>query len=130
MVAAREQNTPTPSIQELSHILNRMQVVDLSLLLYTNMPHWRTNPNLYIVEDAHNYAQNGNFIQTLILPEHCGSHVDAPPHVHPDKAHQTIETFPVNALMGVAKKIDLSQENYAPGDLVPLNKVKELMEAS
>src|SRR5438105_1330086 len=127
MASTEEHTILVPSIQNLLTILNRMHIVDLSLLLYTNMPHWPTNPDLFIVEDARNYAQHGSFAQTLLLPEHSGCHVDAPAHQHPDNAQQTIDTFPVNALMGVAKKIDLSQENYAPGDLVPLSKVKEFM---
>jgi arylformamidase len=127
MVSTGEQNSFMSSLQDLSTLLKRMHIVDLSPLLYTNMPHWPTNPDLLIVEDARNYAQHGSFAQTLILPEHSGCHVDAPPHQHPDRAQQTIDTFPVTALMGVAKKLDLSQESYAPGDLVPLSKVKELL---
>ena len=136
MASFREQKDPTASIQELSLFLNSMHVVDLSPLLYTNMPHWHRHPDVFIVEDARNFAQNGYFLQTIILPEHDGCHVDAPAHAHPDKAHQTIDTFPVNALMGVAKKIDLTQDShdksgsYAPGDLVPLSKVKEIMDKS
>jgi arylformamidase len=116
------------SIQELSNLLSNMEVVDLSPLFYTNMPHWPTHPDVMIVEDARNHAQNGYFLQTLILPEHSGSHVDAPPHVHQEMANQTIETFPITTLMGTAKKIDLSQEDYAPGELVPFSKVREVMD--
>jgi len=47
--------------------------------------------------------------------------------VLPDKADQTIDIFPANSLFGVAKKIDLSQEHYLPGDLAPLSKVEEVM---
>jgi len=117
-----------PSLQDLSAILKEMQIIDLSPLLYTNMPRWPSNPDVLIVEDARNYAQHGSFAQTLILPEHSGCHVDAPPHQHPDLAQQTIDTFPVNTLMGTAKKLDLSAEHYSPGDLVPLSKVKEVLE--
>jgi arylformamidase len=118
------------AIQELAKLLGSMKVVDLSPLLYTNMPGWHTHPEVAIVEDARNYAQSGYFLQTLILPEHCGSHVDAPAHVLPNQADQTIEIFPVNALFGIAKKIDLSRDNFAPGELVPLGKVKETLDAA
>ena len=115
------------SIQALAQLLGRMHVVDLSPIFYTNMPGWHSHPNVMIVEDARNFAQNGYFLQTLLLPEHSGCHVDAPAHVLPDKTDQTIDIFPANALCGVTKKIDLTQENYAPGDLVPLSKVEEVM---
>ncbi|WP_201390821.1 cyclase family protein [Ktedonobacter sp. SOSP1-85] len=116
------------SIQALAQVLNSMQVVDLSPTFSTNMPGWHAHPNVMIVEDARNFAQNGYFLQTIILPEHSGSHVDAPAHTLPDKAEQTIDIFPANALFGPAKKIDLTQENYAPGDLVPLRKVEEVLQ--
>ena len=114
------------SIQELALLLSSMSVVDLSPIFSTNMPGWHSHPNVMIVDDARNFEQNGYFLQTILLPEHSGCHVDAPAHVLPDKADQTIDIFPANTLFGVAKKIDLSQENYAPGDLVPLNKVQEV----
>jgi kynurenine formamidase len=53
--------------------------------------------------------------------------VDAPAHVLPDKADQTIEIFPPNSLFGIAKKIDIAKEEYAPGTLVPLSKVQEVL---
>lgn len=118
------------SIQELSGLLNSMEAVDLSPLLYSNMPHWHTHPDVAIVGDSRNFSQNGYFLQTLILPEHSGCHVDAPAHVLPHKADQTMDIFPATALMGVAKKIDLSQENYDPGELVPLSKVQEILKKS
>lgn len=115
------------SIQMLAQLLSSMHVVDLSPTFYTNMPGWHSHPNVMIVEDARNFAQNGYFLQTLFLPEHSGCHVDVPAHILPDKADQTIDIFPANALCGIAKKIDLSQENYAPGDLASLSKVEEVM---
>lgn len=116
------------SVQELATMLLSMDVIDLSPLFYTNMPHWQSHPDVMIVEDSRNFKQNGYFLQTLVLPEHSGCHVDAPAHVLPDKPEQTIETFPPNMLMGIAKKVDLSQESYAPGELVPLSKVQEIMQ--
>lgn len=115
------------SIQTLAHLLSTLHVVDLSPTFSTNMPGWHSHPDVMIVEDARNFAQNGYFLQMLLLPEHSGCHVDAPAHVLPEKADQTIDVFPVNSLCGLAKKIDLSQANYAPGDLVPLSKVEEVM---
>ena len=92
------------SIQALAQLLSSMRVVDLSPTFYTNMPGWHSHPNVMIVEDARNFAQNGYFLQTIFLPEHSGCHVDAPAHVLPDKAEQTIDIFPANALCGIAKR--------------------------
>ena len=76
------------SVQELATMLLSMDVIDLSPLLYTNMPHWQSHPDVMIVEDSRNFKQNGYFLQTLVLPEHSGCHVDAPAHVLPDKPEQ------------------------------------------
>jgi kynurenine formamidase len=48
MASAREQKDPTASIQELAQFLNSMHVIDLSPLLYTNMPHWHRHPDVFI----------------------------------------------------------------------------------
>lgn len=116
------------AIQDLATLLNTMEVVDLSPLFYTNMPAWHSHPNVQIIEDARNFKQNGYFLQSIILPEHSGCHVDAPAHVSPDLSDQTIDIFPANALFGIAKKIDLSQENYQPGELAPLSRVQEVIQ--
>lgn len=118
------------SLQDLAQLVGNMEIVDLSPLFYTNMPGWPTHPDVAIVEDARTQDQHGYFLQTLILPEHSGSHVDAPPHNHPHMSDQTIENIPISTFMGVAKKVDLSRENYAPGELVPFSKVKEIMDNS
>jgi kynurenine formamidase len=115
------------SIHELATLLNNLEIVDLSPLFHTNMPGWHTHPEVAIIEDSRSYAHSGYFLQTLILPEHSGSHVDAPAHVLPDKADQTIEKVAPTSLFGIAKKIDLAQEQYAPGELVPLSKVQEVL---
>ncbi|HEY4387499.1 MAG TPA: cyclase family protein [Ktedonobacteraceae bacterium] len=118
------------SVQELADLFNTMEVVDLSPLFYTNMPLWHSHPDVAIIDDARTIERNGYFLQTLILPEHSGSHVDAPPHNHPHLIDETIENIPLTTLMGVAKKIDLSQENYAPGELVPFSKIQQKMKES
>jgi arylformamidase len=117
-------------VQELASLLLNMEVIDLSPVLATNMPRWPSHPDLAIIEDARNFAQHDYFLQTVVLPEHIGCHVDAPAHVLPQKPEQTIDIFPVDMLMGIAKKIDLSHEPYAPGEVVPLSKVEEIMQRS
>ncbi len=53
MASVREYKDPTASIQELSQFLNDVHAVDLSPLLYTNMPHWHTHSDVFIVESDH-----------------------------------------------------------------------------
>jgi kynurenine formamidase len=101
--------------------LGRLSVVDLSPTLYTNMQQWATHPDVAIVPNARNFKQDNYFLQTLVMPEHSGSHVDAPAHVLPDRANETIDTFAPTVLWGPAKKVDLSDKKWLPGDLVSVD---------
>jgi kynurenine formamidase len=100
--------------------LGRLRVVDLSPTLYQNMQQWATHPDVSIVPNARNFKQDNYFLQTLVMPEHSGSHVDAPAHVLPDHANETIDTFAPTCLWGPAKKVDMSDQKWLPGDLLSL----------
>jgi kynurenine formamidase len=111
----------TGAVGDFISALGRLRVVDLSPTLYTNMPQWFTHPDVAIVPDARNFQQDQYFLQTLVLPEHSGCHVDAPAHVLQDHASETIDTLPPTVLWGPAKKLDLSDEHWKPGDLLGLD---------
>jgi kynurenine formamidase len=108
----------TCSAADLAAMFARCDVIDLAPLLFTNMPRWSTHPDLAIIHDSRNFEQNGYFLQTLVLPEHVGCHVDAPAHVHRALADKTIDTFAPDCVMGPAKKVDVSGLDLKPGDLL------------
>ena len=105
---------------DLARMMARCEVVDLAPLLVPNMVKWPTHPDLAIIDDARSHAEHGYFLQTLIIPEHVGCHVDAPSHAHASLPHKTIETFAADCLMGPAKKVDVSGLDLQPGDLLTL----------
>lgn len=118
--------TTGDEIAQLATLLARCDVVDLAPLLFTNMPRWSTHPDLAIIDDSRNFAQNGYFLQTLILPEHVGCHVDVPAHYDPANSEKTMDTFPPDCVMGLAKKVDASRLGLGPGELLTLAQFEEL----
>ena len=120
----------TCSAADLASMLSRCDVIDLAPLLFTNMPRWSTHPDLAIIHDARNFAQNGYFLQTLVLPEHVGCHVDAPAHFHEALAGKTIDTFAPDCVMGPAKKVDVSGLDLKPGDLLTVSQFERAAERS
>jgi kynurenine formamidase len=109
----------------LEALIALCDVVDLSPLLYTNMPRWHTHPDFAIIDDSRNFEQNGYFLQTLVLPEHIGCHVDVPAHFHRSMPEKTIDAFCPDCVMGPAKKVDVSQLELGPGELLTLAQFEE-----
>jgi len=118
-----------PRVKELAGLIAGCEVVDLAPLLFPNMPRWSTHPDLAIIDDSRNFAQNGYFLQTLVLPEHVGCHVDVPAHYLQSMSGKTMETFAPDCVMGPAKKIDVSGLGLAPGALLTLAEFQEVAEA-
>jgi arylformamidase len=105
---------------DLAGMMARCEIIDLAPLLVPNMPRWPTHPDLAIIDDARSHDEHGYFLQTLIIPEHVGCHVDAPAHAHKALAHKTMETFSAGCIMGPAKKVDVSDLALEPGALLTL----------
>ncbi len=80
------------------------------------MPRWGSHPPV-VVCPAINHEHDGYYCQTLNIPEHTGSHVDAPAHIHPRLMSETIDAMPVRALFAPAKVFDLRPLDLGPGDL-------------
>ena len=120
----------TRSAADLASMLARCDVIDLAPVLFTNMPRWSTHPDLAIIDNARNFEQNGYFLQTLVLPEHVGCHVDAPAHFHQALAAKTIDTFAPGCVMGPAKKVDVSGLDLKPGDLLTVAQFQRAAERS
>lgn len=109
----------------LASLIAACDVVDLAPELFTNMPRWWSHPDLQIVPDSRNFKQNGYFIQTLILPEHVGCHVDVPIHNHPSMSDRTVDAYAADCVMGPAKKVDVADLELRPGELLTLGQFNE-----
>lgn len=95
--------------------LRSLQAYDVSPTVRTNMPHWPSHPTAAIVDDARTIASDHHFIQVLILPEHAGSHVDAPAHIQSSMPEWTIDRYAADHLVRPFKKYDLTGLDPQPG---------------
>jgi kynurenine formamidase len=108
-------------IETLAASLAALDVVDLSPTLRANMPRFTTHPELQIAEHARTIEENGYRLQTLVLPEHVGAHVDAPAHVVAERPEATVDTLPPTALWGRAVCVDVSGREWQPGELLSVD---------
>ena len=108
------------SAADVAAMMAGCEVIDLAPVLTPNMVKWPSHPDLAIIDDARTHEADGYFLQTLIIPEHVGCHVDAPSHAHRNLMHKTIEKFPADCIMGPAKKVDVSDLDLQPGDSLSL----------
>jgi len=108
------------SAADVAAMMASCEVIDLASVLTPNMVKWPTHPDLAIIDDARSHDEHGYFLQTLIIPEHVGCHVDAPSHAHRNLMHKTIDRFPADCIMGPAKKVDVSDLDLQPGDSLSL----------
>jgi arylformamidase len=115
---------------QLAAVLGGFDVVDLAPVVRPHMPGWPSHPPVEVVADARTFDRDGYYLQVLVLPEHSGCHVDAPAHSHRHLADQTMDVFPADCLLGVAKKIDAGGEGLRPGDELSLRLFRELAEAA
>jgi arylformamidase len=111
-------------IQQFLSLFSSLSVYDISPLFQHNMPGWPSHDKLGILTEARNFAQNGYYAQTLVMPEHTGSHVDAPRHNFKELA--AIDEYPVDYLIGPYKKYNLSSYDPQPGEPISLKIIKEV----
>jgi kynurenine formamidase len=120
-MASRPESAVSGTVDELVNVLHGFRAVDLTPTLYSNMPQWSTHPDVHFVSDARNFAQHGYYCQTLVMPEHSGCHVDVPAHALPDHPDETVDAFEATVLWGPAKKVDVSDRAWGPGELLELD---------
>lgn len=102
-------------LSALLQTLDKMKVVDLSPMLERGMPRWPTHPHT-IIDPTVVHEHDGYFSQTLNMAEHTGAHVDAPAHTVPSRMQATMETVPVDYLIGRAIVYHVDHLNLGPGD--------------
>jgi arylformamidase len=112
-------------LQRLDDVLKLGSFIDLSPTIESGMPRWVSHPPI-IVNATINHEHDGYYCQTLNIPEHTGSHVDAPAHAHPGLMYQTIDAMPVQTLLAPAKVFDLRPLALAPGQIVEAGMLAEV----
>jgi kynurenine formamidase len=114
-------STTTDAIAALAATIESFDVVDLSPTIRSDMPRFSAHPDAQILEKVRTIEQDGYFLQTLVLPEHVGAHMDAPAHIHADRADATVDTVSPTALWGRAVSVDLSARDWEAGELCGLD---------
>ncbi|MEA1853963.1 cyclase family protein [Cytobacillus sp. FSL W7-1323] len=94
-----------------------MKVVDLSVVLYDGLVSFPSHPKVVFMDHVtHDFSKpryqapcEGYASKTIIMSDHSGTHMDAPYHFFKDG--WTIEQIPVEATMGNAVLVDVSQKS-------------------
>jgi kynurenine formamidase len=110
-------SSPIDLLAELEHLFSGARVVDLSAVLEEGAPIWPTHPPL-IIHKTITHERNGYFTNSIFMPEHIGTHCDAPAHAVPELADATIEKFPIDQMIGPACVVDVSDRNLEAGEML------------
>ncbi len=96
------------SMPLMSHAINEPTIMDLTHPLNSHTICWPTEKGFDLKKIFYGITSNGFFYSAfkLSLPEHCGTHVDAPRHFIRDG--KTIDQIPPQQLVGNAVVIDVS----------------------
>jgi kynurenine formamidase len=89
---------------DLSALLAPDRLVDLTQPLGPSTVLWPGSTPFGAVVDA-DYDTHGGYARTLTLPEHSGTHLDAPAHFH--RGGPTTEAIPLSELVLPAVKLDV-----------------------
>lgn len=116
--------TGPEAVEHLAALVGGCELIDLSPVIEPNMPRWPTHPDVEVIRDARTLHEHGYFAQTLVLPEHSGCHVDAPAHLG---LGATVDELALDALIGTAKKIDVTGERLAPGAVLSYRRYQTLL---
>ncbi|MEV7965378.1 cyclase family protein [Sphaerisporangium sp. NPDC088356] len=82
-----------------------MQLIDLSLPIESDMPHFDGTPPVYVAH-SHRLPEAGFRMCTVVLGNHAGTHLDAPAHFLTNG--RTVDEVPLERCVGDATVIDLS----------------------
>ena len=104
-------------ISEFETLLNRFDVVDLSHTIENFVPRNVILPPLTVTK-TNLIERDGFYQQVLTIPEHVGTHVDAPAHTCAQRRHETIDTFPPQALCSTAVVYHIDKLHPQAGQLI------------
>jgi arylformamidase len=116
--------TANELIRDLEQIFARIEVIDLSAVLEEGAPIWPTHPPL-IIHRTVTHERHGYFTNSIFMPEHVGTHCDAPAHASPAMMKETIDRYPVDQMMGPACVIDVGPRNLEAGDMLTAGDILE-----
>jgi kynurenine formamidase len=108
---------------QVGAMLRGMRVIDLSPVLERGIPNWPLHPPL-VIDKAREIDRDGYYCQLLMISEHTGTHVDAPPHFHRSMMNRTIDKFPADKLIAPAVLYDFADKELQPGELLTLDMVE------
>jgi kynurenine formamidase len=94
----------------------KMRLVDLTHTLDYDSPYWpeKAPGSPFQTSIATTYQKDGNFTRNLCLPEHSGTHMDAP--VHFDSEGESVDKIAVGKLFAPAVVIDVSSAAKSNAD--------------
>ena len=104
-------------LRDLEHAFSRLDVIDLSAVLEEGAPIWPTHPPL-IIHKTITHERHGYFTNSLFMPEHIGTHCDAPAHMVPSMMDDTIDRYPIDQMIGPACVIDVSDRQMQAGEML------------
>ncbi len=107
----------TDKVAALGDLVKSMRSVDLAPKLERGMPRFPTHPHL-VIDPTVTHKRDGYYCQSIAMAEHTGCHCDAPAHIHADRMHETIDTFPADCLVGTARVYDFSDRDWKPGEVL------------
>ncbi len=104
---ALPQNLPAKLTAAIAQ--GRVEVVDLTHELDSQSPYWPegSSPSPFKASIAATYAKDGYFARLLEMPEHFGTHMDAPIHFDPKGA--TLDRIPIREFVLPAVVVDVSE---------------------
>ena len=105
----------TTLADELELLLTQFDIIDLSAVLEEGAPIWATHPPL-IIHRTITHERHGYFTQAIFMPEHVGTHCDAPAHAVPSMPDDTIDVMPIQQMVGPATVLDFSDRNLEAGE--------------
>jgi kynurenine formamidase len=103
------------SLETLLALVADAKIVDLSARLENEAPVWPTHPPL-IIHKTITHEKDGYFTNSVFMPEHVGTHVDASAHIHADQPDATIDVAPLENFMGPACVINVADRNLGAGE--------------
>src|SRR5829696_5987155 len=101
----------------LEQLLSGFELVDHSAVLEEGAAIWPTHPPL-IIHRTITHERHGYFTNTIFMPEHVGTHCDAPAHAVSSMPDATIDVIPIAQMVGPAAVLDFSSRNLEAGDML------------
>lgn len=103
---AQQTNAPTELVQAIQS--GQMKVMDLTHTLSAQAPYWPEPNSLpsFRVRVTETYARDGYLGREVALPEHFGTHMDAP--LHFDSKGKSVDQLSAKNFLAVAVVIDVT----------------------